>query len=262
MIAEKIKPAIKWPGGKTRMLKHLLPVIEARKHVCYCEPFAGGLAVLLGKARSQVEVINDLNGDLINFYRQVKYHPDALIAEFDFILNSRKEFKDRKTQSGLTEIQRAANWLYLNSISFGADGASYGVRQRSGGGANMSRENLLQSVRDLAPRLSKVSVENVSWEYCLELYDIETTLFYIDPPYTTGECKNYAPWKTQDMARLYKKLLKLKGQWILTVDDTPENRALFKKFILQEVSTAAFLRNRSKPGQRFGELICASEVRL
>jgi DNA adenine methylase len=62
----RTKPVLIWPGGKSRHLKHILPLIPP--HECYCEPFAGGVAVFLAKPRSRLEVINDLNGDLISFY--------------------------------------------------------------------------------------------------------------------------------------------------------------------------------------------------
>ena len=106
----RIKPAISWPGGKSRYLDRILPLIP--KHTCYVEPFAGGLAVLLAKPRSSLEVINDLNGDLINFYRCVRFHADVLLTELEFVLNSRQEFHDFRSQPGLTDIQRAARWFF------------------------------------------------------------------------------------------------------------------------------------------------------
>lgn len=63
------------------MLTHILPLIPT--HICYCEPFAGGLAVLLAKQRSKVEVINDLNGDIVALYRCVQNHCDELLRVLD-----------------------------------------------------------------------------------------------------------------------------------------------------------------------------------
>ncbi len=87
-----IKPALHWPGGKSRLLKYLLPHILP--HTCYCEPSGGGLAVFLAKPRSHHEIINDANGDLVNFYRCVRFHRDPLLTELEFVLTSREEFKD------------------------------------------------------------------------------------------------------------------------------------------------------------------------
>lgn len=75
------RPILRWPGGKRRMLKRILPKITP--HVCYCETFAGGLAVLLAKERSEVEIVNDLNGTLVALYRNLQYHLPALLAEMN-----------------------------------------------------------------------------------------------------------------------------------------------------------------------------------
>ena len=102
------RPLIKRPGGKTRMLQRLLPILAQFQHRCYCEPFCGGAAVLLAKPPSEHEVINDLDGDICNLYRQTKYHCEELIREMQWMLESRQDFDDFKAQPGLTEIQRAA----------------------------------------------------------------------------------------------------------------------------------------------------------
>ena len=82
----RIKPAVTWLGGKSKLLKHILPLIP--KHMCYVEPFAGGIAVFLAKPPSKIEVLNDLNGDPVTFYPRVKFHADSLLAELEFVLNS------------------------------------------------------------------------------------------------------------------------------------------------------------------------------
>lgn len=91
----RVRPAVSWPGGKGRLLKYILPLIP--RHTCYCEPFSGGLAVLLAKPRSKVEVVNDLNGELITFYRCVRFHADVLLTELEFVMNSRQEFSTSGT---------------------------------------------------------------------------------------------------------------------------------------------------------------------
>ena len=68
--AHKAKPIIAWMGGKRRLAKHILPLFP--KHSCYIEPFAGGAALFFMKKPSEVEVLNDVNGELINMYRVVK----------------------------------------------------------------------------------------------------------------------------------------------------------------------------------------------
>ena len=150
-----MRPALSWPGGKTRLLKWILPHIP--KHVCYCEPFAGGLAVLLAKPRSQMEVVNDINGDLVTFYRCVRFHQDPLLVELEFVLNSRQEFHDFRNQPGLTDIQRSARWFFRNKNCFGgANMDSFGIGALGGGSASHgSRAARMEPIRALSLRLDR-----------------------------------------------------------------------------------------------------------
>jgi len=123
------KPLIKRPGGKSRMLPTLLPMLAQYQHRCYCEPFCGGAAVLLAKPPSEHEVLNDIDGEIVNLYRQVKYHVDELLREMQWMIESRQDFDDYKRQPGLTEIQRAARFAYRNFYSFAGDNDSFGVKR-------------------------------------------------------------------------------------------------------------------------------------
>lgn len=221
-----MKPALSWPGGKSRLLKWILPLIP--KHTCYVEPFAGGLAVLLAKPRSQMEVLNDLNGDLVTFYRCVRFHSDVLLTELEFVLNSRQEFYDFREQPGLTDIQRAARWFFRNKNCFGgADMRSFGTGALGGGAAHGSRSARMETIRALNVRLDRTCIEQLSWEKCLELYDRPTTFFFLDPPYTECGTTMYQGWTNTDVQILHDRLAKLRGKWLVTLNDTPAVRAIF-----------------------------------
>lgn len=257
MITKPIKPMIKRPGGKTRLLKHLMPLIEARPHVCYVEVFAGGAAVLGAKAKSEVEVINDADQDLANCYRQIQHHEEEVIKWLPRI-NSRQLFKEWKTASGLTDIQRAARYLYLNALSFGAEGQSWGVnKQSAGAGAVTSLDNLRVKVKNFTARLDRVNVESLDWSRCIDIYDSAGTLFFCDPPYTTGGQKSYSCFTKEQADALALKMRSIQGQMILTIDDTPDNRARFKGLIVQRLTTSASIRASCK---RFGEFIAATPL--
>jgi len=220
-----VKPAITWPGGKTRLLKQILPNIPS--HNCYVEPFAGGLAVLLAKPRSKFEVLNDLNGDLVTFYRCVRFHSDTLLTELEFVLNSRKEFFDFADQPGLTDIQRAARWFFRNRNCFrGANLGTFGTSPE-GGASSGSRSSRLESIRQLNVRLDRVVVENLDWQRCMDLYDRRETFFFCDPPYTGCQAGMYAAWTIADVQRFRERLDRLKGKWIVTLNDAPEIRRIF-----------------------------------
>jgi len=251
----RTKPAVSWPGGKSLLLKYILPKIP--KHTCYAEPFSGGLAVLLAKPRSDVEVINDLNGDLITFYRCVRYHTDVLLTELEFVLNSRQEFYDFREQAGLTDIQRAARWFFRNKTCFGgADMRSFGTSALSGGGAMGSRASRMEAIRALNVRLDRVCIEHVDWEKCVSLYDRPTTFFFIDPPYTECGATMYEGWTATDVQILRDRLARIVGSWMVTLNDTPSNRAIFDGCTFQGIERPMGINNRaSKVKRTYREII-------
>src|SRR4051812_42094499 len=97
-----MKPPLTYFGGKQNMLRHILPLIP--KHTHYCEPFAGGAAVLFGKEPSKVETINDTNGDLINFYRVVKNDYRKLEKEIRKTLHAREYHQTAKIILGYPRL--------------------------------------------------------------------------------------------------------------------------------------------------------------
>lgn len=191
----RVRPAVRWAGGKSRLLKPLLETIT--EHTCYVEPFSGGLALLLAKPRSKVEVINDRHGDLIRFYRCVRFHQEALLTELEFVLTSRREFMDFRAQPGLTDIQAAARWFFRNRTCFGgADMRSFGISAVS---ASDSREARMNAIRELSVRLDRTLIEELDWELCVQRYDRTGTFFFFDPPYTECGDTTYAAWKNADV---------------------------------------------------------------
>lgn len=233
------------------MLKTLLPMIDAQSHRVYVEPFCGGAAVLGAKQPSEHEVINDLDSDLSNLYRQVKYHADELIREMQWMLESRRDFIDFRSQPGLTEIQRAARWCYRNFYSFAGDNNSYGVKRLG----FSTRSYLLAKISAFHARLDRVSVENLTWQKCIKLYDSPDTLFYCDPPYTSGEVRAYQPWTIDNVREMSERLHACRGTWVVTLNDDAANRAAFEPASFKAVSTAASMSNARKPGRRFREMI-------
>jgi DNA adenine methylase len=149
---KRIRPIVRRPGGKSRLLGELLPLPD---HHTYVEPFAGGLAVLLAKEPSPVEIVNDLDDELVCLYRVAQFHLEALVTELTFMLHSRKNLKGWLKQRGVTDIQRAGRYLARNRCSFGGDGQSYAVVRKAGGGLS-SRANVEALLRAFNTRLDRV----------------------------------------------------------------------------------------------------------
>ena len=253
--AQRVRPILRWPGGKARLLKHLLPRVPANAE-CYCEVFAGSAALLLSKERHPVEVVNDLNGELVALMRNAHFHLPALMEEMSWFIASRKDFFDLAAQPGLTEIQRAARFLLRNRVSFGGGMKSFGVAKRKGGGVGFDRDAVGDALEGVRKRLNKVVVENLPYERCLANYDAPTSFFFLDPPYVGDATGAYEGWTQADMLQLRSRLDRLQGRWLLTVNDSPANRALFKDCNATPVVTVNRLaNNRTNPGSTFGELI-------
>lgn len=256
--APKAKPVIAWPGGKTRMLKYILPLIPT--HVCYCEPFFGGGAVFFGREQpSGHEVINDINRDLVSFMRCAKHHLDPLLDEMDLVLNSRQEFEDYLAQPGLTDIQRAARWFIRHRLSFGGMGGTFAVSRTA---PLPSRSQRLLAIRAMSHRLDRTVIENRSWERVLALYDSPTTFFFMDPPYLDAGGAAYKGWSEVDVNRFAQVVQKLQGAWMVTFQDCPEIRAAFAGHTLKAVDRQNGIgANKAGTGSRYREVIITSPAR-
>ena len=176
-------PIVPWIGGKRRLAKRILPLFPA--HECYVEPFAGGAALYFMKPPSEVEVLNDINGELVNLYRVIKHHLEEFVRQFKWVPVSRQIYgwlKDTPEET-LTDIQRAARFYYLQKMAFGAK-----VTNQTFGTATTAppRLNLLRLEEELSAahlRLSRTYIERLPWAECIRRYDRPHTFFYLDPPY-------------------------------------------------------------------------------
>lgn len=256
---KRVRPLVSRPGGKSRMIKKLMPIINQIPHQLYCEPFAGGAAILLARDLGKREIINDTDGDLINLYRQAKYHSQELIRALRLLPESRELFLEQQTRLAYqysTEIQRAAAFAYVNFYCFGADNKTFGIKRVG----FSTRHFLNRKLVAFSKRIDRVTIEHIDWERCIALYDCPGALFFCDPPYTsTGEVGAYDGWTTADVERLHTALSRIKGRYVVTLNDCPENRAIFKGCSFQCVTTSAQLRQARQPGATFQEVIIVSK---
>lgn len=252
-MSNQTKPIIPWIGGKRKLAKHIIPLFP--EHTCYVEPFCGAAAFFFLKEPSKVEVLNDINGDLINLYRVIKHHLEEFTRQFKWSLTSRQIFDWLKITppETLTDIQRAARFFYLQKLSFGAK-----VENQTFGTATTSplRLNLLRLEEDLSQahlRLTRATIEQQHWEKCIKRYDRPHTLFYCDPPYwgTEGYGVDFGLEQYDRLATLAKSI---HGQMIVSVNDIPEMRKAFDGLDMQRVDVAYTIGGGAKQ-RKFGELI-------
>lgn len=229
------KPIVPWQGGKRRLAKHLLPLFP--KHQCYIEPFAGGAALFFMKDESKVEVINDIDGELVNLYRVIKHHLEEFLRHFKWTLTSREVYRDLLDTDPalLTDIQRAERFFYLQKLAFGGK-----VTGRTFGTATTTkpRLNLLRLEEELSAahlRLSRTTIEHLEWSSCIERYDRTHSFFYLDPPYleTAGYGSDFPVPEFERMAALMKSM---QGKALLSINDHPTIREIFYGLPMTELS--------------------------
>ncbi|WP_293266728.1 DNA adenine methylase [Neptunomonas sp.] len=228
------KPLTPWIGGKRRLAKHILPLFP--DHQCYVEPFAGAAALFFMKEPSKSEVINDINGDMVNLYRVVQHHLEELYKQLKWMLCSRQnwDWLQATPVETLTDIQRAARFLYLQKQAFGGkvSGQTFGTCT-----TRRPRFNIFTMEQDLADahyRLAGATIESLDWKAVIKKYDRPHTLFYCDPPYWQTEGYGVAfPFEEyQTMAELAKSI---QGNMIISINNHPDIRALFNGLNLKEV---------------------------
>lgn len=227
---------ISWIGGKKMLRKKILEQFPQQdSYTRYIEVFGGAGWMLFAKDRhASLEVYNDVNQNLVNLFRCVKYHPEALEKELDWILLSREQFLDAREQikaRGLTDIQKAARFYILIKESYGTDLDSFGMKNRSLEGA---KSGLVR----VAERLSTVVIENVDFGHLINTYDRKEAFFYLDPPYYDAE--KYYPdrFNPEDHERLRGRLLQLKGRFLLSYNDCQPIRQLYSDFAVIEIDRA------------------------
>ena len=233
------RPIAAYIGGKRRLAPIIIRRLAGIPHRTYAEPFIGMGGIFLRREhRPPVEVINDISGDVVNLFRVVQRHPETLESAFRFLLTARATYDALQAADprGLTDIERAVRFLYLQRASFGGKvaGQSFGVSPGEPGAVD--RRKLGPLISALAERLAGVVIENLSYADLIARYDRPGTLFYLDPPYYGSEGDYGAGvFPRSEFARMATQLAGLQGAFLLSINDTPEVRRIFAAFPMEEV---------------------------
>lgn len=223
---------IQWIGGK-KLLRNKIIEMFPEGLERYIEVFGGAGWVLFHKERhAALEVFNDINSNLINLYRCIKYHSEELQRELDGLFVSREiffDFQDQIKGSGLTDIQRAARYFYMIKTSFGGNTRSFNLNKRDLKGNT-------EYLSEISERLQNVVVENKDFGNLIDVYDREKALFFLDPPYYKMEKYYDILFLQEDHLRLCSKIRDIKGKFILSYNDCEFVRELYKDFNIHEVS--------------------------
>jgi DNA adenine methylase len=221
-------------GGKRRIAPRIASIIPP--HITYVEPFAGGAQVFFHKARSQVEVLNDLDVEIVNFLRICQDHDQELTRWLKHAAASRRMFLlfSEQRPELLTDIQRAARFLYLQKNSFGGRRHNRRFRYAVSTPKHFRPDRLPELLRATAQRLSDVQIESLPYEQILARYDRPTTFFYCDPPYQGLRLYEHN-FTDEDFQALAQRLASIRGTFLLSINDTPIVRRIFAAFHCSEI---------------------------
>ena len=238
-MVQPLKGVAPWLGGKSQLAPRLVEIINKTPHTTYVEPFSGMGGVFFRRTNKvNCEVINDYNQEIANLFKVIQNHLDPFLELLTYHLNSRLIFENLKSQepAHMTDLQRAVRFYVLQRQCFGGHiGGCFGIDKNSQGRFNLETQK--EELKLFHKRLSRVFIENLDFEDVIKKYDQEETLFYLDPPYYNCEGdygKNL--FKREDFERIRDVLKNIKGCFILSLNDTPEVREIFKDFNFESVT--------------------------
>jgi DNA adenine methylase len=253
-----VKPLAPWMGGKRLLAGRVTELIEATPHTLYAEPFVGMGGIFFRRnTAAKGEVINDASQDVITLFRILQRHFTPFVDMLRWQLTSRSEFERLAAlpASSLTDLERAARFLYLQRTTFGGKVVkqSFGVVYDAP--ARFDVTKLMPMLEDVHERLAGVVIECLNYAEFITRYDRPGTLFYLDPPYWGNETDYGDGVFGRDDFQMMAKVLKgLKGRFILSLNDRPEVRECFKAFQIKRVETV-YTAGGGNNAKKVGEVL-------
>ncbi len=184
-----IKAPFGWVGGKTYLCDGIIDILPHRR--CYIEPFGGSGITLLKKQPSEIEVFNDRNSGITDFYLCLQEQPDELLAGINELVMSKELFYHylNNTSTIDNRLRRAIVWYYIIRCSWGGKMKYFAAKK----GGDITRQLYvnLEFFPEIHKRLRNVVIENHDYSHLLEYYDAPDAVFYCDPPYINCNGSHY-----------------------------------------------------------------------
>lgn len=253
-----VSPAAGWIGGKKQLAARLCEIIEDVEHRVYAKPFVGmGGVFLRRRLAAKVEAVNDRDREVITFFRILQRHYPQFMETLKFQITSRAEFERLRATdpATLTDLERAARFIYLQKLAFGGKvaGRTFGID--TFGPARFNVQRLGPVLEAIHERLAGVTIECLDWADFLTRWDRPETLFFVDPPYYGTEGHYAAEFPRAGHAALSRLLSGLKGRFILTMNDCEETRAIYGSLGRVESVELTYTASGGKGGKRAREMI-------
>jgi DNA adenine methylase len=261
-FVKPVSPVAPWMGGKRNLAKRITAILDGVAHQTYAEPFVGMGGIFLRRSkRSRCEVINDFGRDVSNLFRILQRHYPQFLEVLRFQLTTRAEFQRLvdTNPSTPTDLERAARFLYLQRTTFGGkvSGRNFGVARDRPGRFNLT--TLEPMLEDLHTRMAGVVIECLDYAEFITRYDGEETLFYLDPPYWGCE-GDYGKdlFGREEFDRMAAQLGKIKGRFLMSINDVPAVREAFAAFVVKEVATTYTIGKQNESRGSRAELLLSN----
>ena len=247
-----MKGPLSYIGGKNRLAKLIISQIPS--HKTYVEPFAGGAQVFFQKEPSDVEILNDLSDDIVNFFRICQSHAPELVRFVQYMIAARRWFDllQKTNPVTLTDVQRAARFFFLQKVEYGGLVAHRNFVLQVVQSTHWNPARIPSLIESTAQRLQNAQIEALPYQKIIRKCDRPSTFFYLDPPYYDKKLYQFN-FEDKDFRELAALLAGLKGTFILSLNDVPEVRDIFRDFKMQAIQLA--YSAQQKVGRRYGEVL-------
>jgi DNA adenine methylase len=250
----ELRPPFSRVGGKSKIADAIISRMP--EHKTYVECFVGGGSIFYKKKLAEHNVLNDLDKNVYDLHRDLKVI-EKIDYEFLPTTNATREnFIMYLSQTELTEpYERFKRNLFLNKNSFCANMIKMGYKNPASWKIS-KLTHLKKHLKNYQTKLKDVEITNLDFREVIKRYDGEDTFFYLDPPYSQNlKYWNYGlPFITnKEMVEVLKGI---KGKFIMSYDDTVENRDLFKDFKIENVETIYAVK--SKGNKKVGEILISN----
>lgn len=248
-----MKSVMRYPGSKWALAKWIISFFP--EHHSYLEPFFGSGAVLFNKPRSNIETVNDMDGNVVNLFNWIKRDPERLAHEIYYTPYARRVYEDALTSMPEDSLERAVNfYIRLNmGHGFRTNGEKVGwkndVQGRERAYASQDWCNLPDKILQAAERLRGVQIENMPALDLIKRFNYKNVLIYCDPPYMleTRHGKQYrCEMDDGDHEELLRLLLKHKGFVLISGYDTELYRDMLAGWIRYEATAYSQICSKKK----------------
>lgn len=250
-------------GGKFYLVNKLVSLFP--QHKMYVEPFCGSAVILLNKKPSFVEVINDKDDDIINLFNVVKYKMEEFYEQFRYTFTARTTFYRLADTdpSKLTDVERAFRFFYLqkHAINGIPKRRNFKTSRQSKQGITYKKLKCVLNV--IYERIKDVKIENTDYKEIFRCYDAHNNFFYLDPPYqentSSGRKREYAHnFNIDDFRDLKRCCLDMKGKFLMSINNTPFIRKLFKDFNITTIAHTWGTKSRVGSNNSVEELLVSN----